>query len=123
MCLLSYHKTPKRATSDIICYKVVYKAGLLNRLFHRFDYISPIYPFKWKINELYYQKFNEPELVDHGRFSINVGFHAYISKEEVIDYYDEVIVKCIVPKGANYFISTEYKHIVAEQMMIVEEIK
>lgn len=122
MCLSSYHKTPRIATSDIICYKVVYKAGLLNRLFRKFDYISPIYIFKWKINELYYQKLGEPEFVEHGIFAIGTGFHASFSENDVYrSSKNMVLVKCIIPKGTNYFSSNKY--IVAEQMMIVEEIE
>lgn len=131
MCLQTSQKEPKVALKD----KIVYK------LFDRWDedrgvFISPYSYFEYKIGKTYKTKIKETsddssfddkaaiELKKHKKYkSFGAGFHSALKKERLIEeeLCFETIVKCIIPKGAEYYIGFTGL-VVSNQIIVTEEI-
>ena len=133
MCLLCKYNKPNVATGDIVCYKWMKKTKWIDMLLTKRRYQSPIYgKFKWKVNEEYYQPFNEKEFnIKHfDLFVLSEGFHSLSRKNYFPSsifpsyyYYEVVQVECVIPKGTRYFRSEDGKGIVSERLKIVREIQ
>lgn len=118
MCLLTNNTHKYIAEKDIVCYKIVNLRD--NKI------ISYWYDFIYELNRKYTTQVLQPIFTKKGNICIKKGFHSYrnlgIAKDYI--YYDmfsllpEIIVKCIVPKGSEYYINS--KEMVSNQIIIVE---
>ena len=57
-------------------------------------------------------------------YKIDVGYHSYDAIEKAkrnIFFGDEVVIKCIIPKGAEYYIN-DYNEIVSSTIIITDQI-
>lgn len=135
MCLYSLKKTPLVAKKDITCYKV------LSYVDEDGHYISPMYYFHWFTGN------PNPEVIYHisqfehhdvrcwffGKFKIGTGFfHTYQYLEEakklkhIIGLKNYCIVKCIIPKGTEYYVGYDDSQkdcYASKQLKIVKIIK
>lgn len=105
MCLFANREYSLTAQEDIECYKVLRRAGdILTSYFHE--------KFTWEKSITYttlLQTFNSV----FGEYQCNVeqGFHSYMYQEDAEAFINEVcgentlvLVKCIIPKGSQYFV-------------------
>ena len=106
------HPEVKIAKRDITCYKEVIK--------HRLSkYITSLFKdFVYKIGIEYKQK-----MIVTGRW-IDVGFHSYsnkavLSKDNRFGY-EIFFVKCIIPKGSEYYYNSYWCEYVSNQIIIKE---
>ena len=146
MCLnLTEDSEIKVAEENIICYKVVrrlqpgvygsefhsyiYKMGALNTL----NSILDINKFPVNTYPTTYPNTCASICDGHDLF-IEVGFHSFICKEDAYEYKDYShsyssgilyrVVKCIIPKGANYIEGTYigYPNYASDKIICLEEI-
>ncbi len=116
MCLLTNNLHKYIAEKDIVCYKIVYLQGK--------KIISFWFDFPYELNRKYTTQVLQPIPVPNGDIRIEKGFHSYrnlyTAKRDVWFSLMEslVIVKCIVPKGSEYYINN--KEMVSNQIIIVE---
>lgn len=116
MCLLTNNLHKYIAEKDIVCYKIVNLRD--NKI------ISYWYDFPYELNSKYTTQVLQPIPVLNGDICIEKGFHSYrnldTAKEDTWLPLTEslVIVKCIVPKGSEYYINS--KEMVSNQIIIVE---
>jgi hypothetical protein len=87
--------------------------------------VSVVQLFTYKFNELYKIKFWKPRTSLYRNSclrSINLGFHSYTKLNEAEKHtapsFD--IVKCIIPKGARYYVNDDYNQFVSNQIIIKE---
>lgn len=94
--------------------KVVYKRFIGGRLDNVLE--SPYRGFPYERGSIYEANF---ELVDG--YKIEEGIHAYTcrkaAKRGTWGFHDEIVIKCIIPKGAKYIIGLR-DEIVATQLYI-----
>lgn len=103
MCLITKQLTETTAREDIVCYKV-----LMNQDNSLYAYY---HNFKYEIGKLYRGSLvcSKTHSTSEGLYmNINEGFHSYSDIEYAKSNYREilkpaVIVKCVIPKGANFF--------------------
>ena len=106
MCL-RIQSTLKTADEDIVCYKVLQKNM---RSYHYSDFI-------WEIGKTYSTKMDTIDISTKMN-AINIngfvekGFHSYSSlidakREYFQDFRPCIIVECIIPKDADYYIGTQ----------------
>ena len=117
------HQEKKIAKRDIVCYKYgrVTKAG---NKFSPSCYTGFYYPFGEKVE----QKGNRwPYIHTYRGFfpkRIEKGFHSYSNKKAIKGftkrYYN--IVKCIIPKGTEYFYDPKTKTYVSRALVVQEVI-
>lgn len=139
MCLYSRQILPRRATKDIVCYKVMYKEIEIES--REISYVSPSQGFvvpaasfgkKYKAMgnyKNYQHKMVVDNIVDavHGKWHretlVTEGyFHAYKSDKDAIYFRCRgCVIKCRIPKGALYWNGTE-GDICATEMIFVETI-
>lgn len=98
MCLITKQKLSNIAKEDVICYKIIttdIESG---------NYVSYYYSEKkWELNKVYCSSL--------GRYRDNVleGFHSYANYQDALKILEQdmplgcILVKCIIPKGANYY--------------------
>lgn len=116
MCLLTNNLHKYIAEKDIVCYKIVYLQGK--------KIISFWFDFPYELNKKYTTQVLQPIFTKKGNILIEKGFHSYrnlyTAKGDVWFSLMEslVIVKCIVPKGSEYYINN--KEMVSNQIIIVE---
>lgn len=134
MCFIVSVKHPDRilAETEIKCYKVLIRRKKTFLGWVKSTYYSRFEGFKYKMGKLY--------ACDHLYFAISQsrsfkkieqGFHSYTSKEKALniaqqdwsrDGIDLVVVKFIIPIGAEYFYSPECKEYVSTQIIPIGEI-
>ena len=100
-------KVPLTAKRRIFCKKVFYS-----------DLRSSFQKFQYEKDTIYYQDEYWPEFEYR---DINKGFHSYKLDCSISLGSTEIILNCIIPKGAKYF-SNDYEF-VANQIIIPSEIK
>ena len=116
MCFSTYDPhsgkdaTRKRATKDIICYKVVYLPSpkIATSKYEKFEY---------KFGEVY--KLGERITPIAG--TVNRGFHSYSDEETAFKNAQEMnlrVVECIISKGTTYLINPYRREIVSESIII-----
>lgn len=116
MCLLTNNIHKYIAEKDIVCYKIVYLQGK--------KIISFWFDFLYELNRKYTTQVLQPIFTKKGNICIEKGFHSYrnldIAKGDVwLSLIESLaIVKCIVPKGSEYYINS--KEMVSNQIIIVE---
>lgn len=127
MCLLTGKIDVKIATEDIPCYKIVEESskGTLISIIQRFEYI---------LGKTYNNGIPDPEKVPYRKNLCGIRFdrglfHSYSSPRNRRLYKDlkEVEVKCIIPKGAYYFVGSVNLSLIegyaSSQIKIVEIIQ
>ena len=120
MCFYIHPKHPSKkiAKRDIICYKIIKE-----------NYHSLNQDFPYQFNKLYTNK--KALLIErtNGILSIHIGYHSYSSKNKaLLDYHLKLtkfllLVKCIIPKGSDYYYNTIAKEYVSNQIILQEIIK
>ena len=121
MCLILKDTTKYIATMDIIVYKVV---AITNNKMH-----AIWQPFRYKYNKLYklsrrlriYKLFDDELHTMEGFYSFNNLQDAESLKLKYINCarYVTKVVKCILPKGTEYYTSNNV--IVSNQIKIIED--
>lgn len=120
MCWISYNNNPIIAKEDITVYKYLKKKEIL---FFILKYYSPFvgnFPYKkdklYDLGEIPYKKRGSDGKYVYIR---EIGFHSYLNKPD-IPYYilpsNAVLTKCIVPKGATYYVN-EKSEVVSNQII------
>lgn len=112
MCLFANRKYTFTAREDIECYKVLRRAGdVLTSYFHK--------RFTWEKSITYttlLQTFNN--VFREYQCNVEQGFHSYMYQKDAEAFINEVcgdeilvLVKCIIPKGSQYFVgdSTDWR--------------
>ena len=116
MCLLTNNLHKYIAEKDIVCYKIVYLQGK--------EIISFWYDFIYELNRKYTTQVLQPIPAPYDNIRIEKGFHSYrnldTAKGDIwLSLMESLtIVKCIVPKGSEYYINN--KEMVSNQIIIVE---
>ena len=117
MCLYTTDPKIHIAKENIICYKILIKERKkwIYRIFHKSTYRAPFYM---------YHTYRLKELNDLGRslivytdYEVHSGFHSFVDIQDakcMLDKWSETqrgwtIVKCIIPKGAEFVKGTIYK--------------
>lgn len=131
MCLQTTWKEPKIAEEDIKVYKG-FNLNIYNNL------ISPYNDFTWKSNKKYNTEINITDddsaldqlavdelfsIRDQGISynSIGEGFHSALEKNR-LDINDfDLIIECIIPKGAKYYEGLS-KLAVSDSIMVTENV-
>ena len=108
MCLRLDYSEPKIADKDIICYKLVEKTkikGIYKSYFQEFEYIiRQLYTnnidisFVNKIKKHYYKCFY---IIEEGMFH---SYASYLYPVILSPLPHGALLKCIIPKGAYYYI-------------------
>ena len=112
MCLFANREYSLTAQKDIECYKVLRKAGdILTSYFYE--------RFTWEKSITYttlLQTFNS--VFREYQCNVEQGFHSYMYQKDAEAFINEVcgdgtlvLVKCIIPKGSQYFVgdSTDWR--------------
>lgn len=91
-----------RAKEDIVCYKYLEAFSFLDAAKTIPDLVTPFEGAHVKIGETYKSKLYKriPFCYDQ----VDVGLHTFASINAVKTRYSNFIVKCIIPKGARYYI-------------------
>ena len=129
MCLIAENKV-HIAKEDIICYKMVCKSAIGE------EYTTIHYPFRYKNNIIYDNNMSHSEFIEKYPFYKGLAyikvtkymFHSYADSKvarEKIDYFpNAIIVMCIIPKGAYYYIGEHELNLsyASSKIKIIEEI-
>lgn len=107
------HKRAKVAKEDIICYKTFYKWHLDKK---KTEVKSQWRGFVYKLGWLY--ELDGYMVVRKPWNEITVGLHSYILKPEHNWADPTIVIKCIIPKGAKYYVNPEYGEYVSDQIII-----
>lgn len=104
-------KHPAVAERDIECYKVVMRT----RGMRRGRYLSWFKDFEYRLGHTYREPKFETVVIfdsDSGEGDINYGFHSYANENFARCFLravrlpaGAVIVRCVIPAGARYYIS------------------
>lgn len=117
MCFFIDEKHPNKkiAKKDITCYKILSKSW--NSYYRNFKYeLDTIYECP---SSLFIEKSGPSDI-------ITLGFHSYSNKKEAIGVCGDrfaIIVKCIIPKGTEYYYNSKYKEYVSNKIKVIERIK
>ena len=112
MCftISSNHPNKKIARRNITCYKYL-----------KSDLSAPFNFYYYQLKQLNKTTIGETVQLNY----INDGFHSYSNKKEVQPYFNpfcrEVVVRCTIPKGSEYYYN-EYRREYVSNQIIVEEI-
>ena len=115
MCFYIQKGNTKRLTAEksIICYKTVtpmYDGEDMN------EYCSKYQWFDYKLNKLYKGDLK----ISLPRNQIEMGFHSYTNSKIAKNHCgsNEVVVECVIPKGAKYYVNTYHEEYVSNQIKI-----
>lgn len=112
MCLFANRKYAYVAQEDIECYKVLRRRdGVLTSYYHP--------TFKWKKDVTYTSLLQSFDSVFRSyQSNVEQGFHSYMYQKDAESFIKEicgeeilVLVKCIIPKGSQFFVgeSTDWR--------------
>ena len=133
MCLVLSHLEPKIADKDIVCYKLVEKTkikGVYKSCFQEFEYVIR-QSYTNNLDIKFVDRIIKnlcPSYPHYGIYAIEEGmFHSYTNYmpfKLLFILPDESILKCIIPKGAYYYIGTCGSNLsyASSQIKILEEI-
>lgn len=114
MCLSTYQILPRRATKDIVCYKVLHFYNAFKVQQFITPYTHTILHNKTLIPD-YFEK--TPHYIMHSKRKIVMhGIHVFFLPIHVIS--GGIKVKCIIPKGSLYYISDSHREICAEKVIM-----
>ncbi len=117
MCLITNWKRPRTAKRDIIVYKRLERSKIDEEKLisiwwgtyykigehYKVDMVAnnePYTVFDWDAMNAYPDWMVEPSIYTH----VHAGYHSMMEKHRSLpDSEQEVMVRCVVPKGANYF--------------------
>ena len=71
-----------------------------------------------------YNSINDPENYKNVYYKINAGYHSYSTIEKAKEYLffgNEVVIKCIIPKGTEYYINND-NEIVSSTIIVTDQI-
>ena len=135
MCLLiKPNEKPMTAKRDMVCYKVVEKWVYADR---SFNYITPFYNMVVVMGDTYYtNKGLDKTPLDDEKDAVDEGYHSIRTLREAKIYHNKfldlpkryILVKCIIPKGAQYykgycpFWGRRYNSYVSDHIKYIEEI-
>ena len=114
------HQYKKIAKRDITCYKAINltnKDNIFRSVFQNFKYI---------MGGIYKTYLSEPKRIGYSipdldvEFEINNGFHSYSNKKAVEHDNYPPYVRCIIPKGSEYYYNPEKMEYVSNQIIIKE---
>lgn len=127
MCLRINDIAVNVAESDIEVYKVACRLKGSDKL------VSPYWMFPYEVGESYSSKLEVLEdyiIVDDSAYSLAVeaGIHTLANKEDAVKYirsytatlYDSVILRCVIPKGSEYYKGTWYYSINQQPTVAVD---
>lgn len=132
MCLYTNQICPKKATRDIECYKIV------DHDLNTGDILSPVIGARLVFNQILNARFEPSHL--HNTFlpakELDIGiicdgfFHSYrnfsdaaiIKRNSILDFknLERKIVRCIIPKGALYYTSTDAEKYASTHLILKE---
>lgn len=124
-------QTKRIATQDMVVYKIFFKVKWANRYGKGYNYLSPYRDYVYHLGYHYYQtgkKFTFDYYSGIGLLDVNEGLHAYRSMKDLKDdfpnwmKYGYTIIKCIIPKGSEYFIGSFNIDIVSDNLILDSEI-
>lgn len=145
MCWTSRNELTKLiADKDIECYKNFKFNGIIFKqksifnfkigkkkiiqiisLFKKYKYIpykkQQIIDLKFKPIESFYYSYNNYKIIG---YKIDAGYHSYNTIEiarKNIFFGDEVVIKCIIPKGTEYYINND-NEIVSSTIIVTDQI-
>lgn len=112
MCLFANRKYAFVAQEDIECYKVLRRVDdVLTSYYHQ--------SFIWKKSVTYTSVLESFDSVfKSNQYNVERGFHSYMYQKDAEEFINEisgdeilVLVKCIIPKGSQYFVgqSTDWR--------------
>ena len=118
MCLYTASEKVQVAKEDIICYKILVKVRKrwIYRIFHKSKYRAPFSVFyTYQLKKLYdlgkSLRINfDPYPGGLPYHIVDEGFHSFVNlqdaKRKLDEWYEapegQTIVKCVIPKGAEY---------------------
>ena len=121
MCLNTYQQTESTAEKDITCYKVVHRPSVSVQpgLF-----ISIFQDFIYKVGKHYNAShFHSRNTIKYNSrsYSVYYGFHSYRTLEIARWWCAscDVIIKCVIPKGARYFESANTDEYCSNKIKVV----
>lgn len=130
MCLVSDTDIPKIAQEDIVYYKVLIKVSNIKALFGK-GYATPWYETKVKPKGLFKAKGGKSILKNYfnpGTYDVGRGFiHTYTGLDgsripkNLIEGYR--IFECIIPKGTEYFVSTDGEEYASDCIIFKRKMK
>lgn len=128
MCLISNIGKAVTANDDTVCYKIV----RLVQENGEFVFRSTFYDFKYRIGKNYmcYDFKDDVSLIGRTtnakKFIVECGFHSYSSFSYVAKQYAEqysyncfVVLKCVIPAGANMYTSTSYTEYCSDRIKVI----
>ena len=112
MCIYLSFKTRKQtAKKDIVCYKDSNEKRMKTR------FLSWWLQFKYILGKKYEQKIEIKRLTEL-LFGFK-GFHSYVNKYSC---HKSLQVRCVIPKGAKYYLSQDKSERISNQIIIKEYI-
>ena len=116
-----YHPKAKVAKRDIVCYKAGYKyrGGRVFMPYFQMDYSYQLGKTQPKVKLM-------PVRLSNEDLAIQAGYHSYSNKKELRGWKSDPIVvsvKCIIPKGTEYYYNPEDREYVSETLVVKEFIK
>jgi hypothetical protein len=120
MCFeLSHNSKAKIARKDIVCYKEVENVGSPFEIVIRSFFAE--YPYELgKLNKPV--KIRIQKCIDEDKEIIHKGYHSYEFIPKCLIFPNDVIVKCIIPKGTKYYSNLDGEY-VSENIIIKEILK
>lgn len=121
MCfyISKHNSNPIIAKEDIECFKIGYKTFLSNAEdAFKSQYRLYIYQLNDKQPELQLEPKHDTEL---GWDIIHEGYHSYSNLTTAIvnAFSDQVVVKCIIPKGATYYYNPRDEEYVSTSLIVI----
>lgn len=101
MCLNVTNPEIQTAVEDIVVYKHLAKS-ISN------EYLTSFRNFPIEIGKMYESNLFKQQDFSLGEI-VEIGLHSFPFYEDALKaskYLDETLVKCIIPKGSNYYIGT-----------------
>ena len=115
--------TPEKiAKKDIVCYKTFRKTSPKTKN----DYIAVYYNSFYKLGRIYTTKKFGVGTDGWGDNIIYEGRHSYSNLKYIkkkLLWFEEVLAKCIIPKGTKYYYNAGDKEYVSLAIKLVKEIK
>ena len=120
MCFIKEKKRHSIAKEDIVCYKIVYRDK------YRDCYLSEYMGFIYKLGETYKENSAKILALLDERDTLNCGvFHSYKTLKPSILHPWRVsshAIKCIIPKGACYWVNNYRNEYASTAIKVVEEV-
>lgn len=126
MCLETHWPKAKVAKQDIICYKIVTR----NRRMRKGTYKSYWREYRYSLNKRYHEPLFMPNLeARQSRLPINgklvyfcdFGFHSYTKAAGHFLGQGDVIIKCVIPEGVQYYESIGGSEYCAEEIKVIAQ--